>query len=86
MALELAHPDGQFSTDDVLLALGDRYDDAPSERTVRNCLNAMANLGVLISWGGGGRSWAHYSLPEDVEAIADYAGPGPDGYAEADGE
>lgn len=56
----------RFRVDEVEELLKDEYgDDAPSRKTIRNRLNGLAEVGLLSSWGGRGRTWQMYSLKSE---------------------
>lgn len=72
-ALQLSEWQRSFTVADVQEAIGD---DTPSERTVRNALNAMETLGVLASEGGAGRSSKSF-FPQITEPPATIGGYSP---------
>ena len=56
----------RISSQEVAEVLEDRHGaDAPSIRTVRNRLEGLEDVGVLVAWGGGGRNFTMYSLRDE---------------------
>lgn len=66
-ALDWAKRSGYFTAEELHDNMSAEIDDPPSERTVRNTLNAMAELGYLEGFGGGGRAYKEFSLPSPGE-------------------